>query len=1480
MVSIVAYMYRGPHQQQGSGAKVPHWSVERNPEYSLRRYAADIALWIQEEPTLTPSQQIAKIVRYGLSGEAENIGRNMTPTEMKEGGLVNGIQYDPVSLLIRSLEQRFGELEDETRLAAMNEFQSFRMHPGEKFDAFISRYEISRNRASRDGDYKQSAEQCAIQLVRVMGIGPQDLMALIAPFGNRLPTTERALQEMIGVIRRVKHITEHHPNNIAYSLGAPHEPRPGQYYTDMSEKAFQAWERQHMFPSIFDTPGDGDSPYRQHANFVPSSSSYGYFQGPSPSQYPAPVQDNSLTDAQEQDTDSSSDVTGTSTDTSSDNGSQSIDMQDIQNIPSSDRKAYALFQYRTAKKKWRRFANKPVRRFRRRIKDYKRRGKGKGKGKGKGGFSSGKGFFKRRSPKYGRSFYKETQLPISEVDLFLKRHRKKGPRRFTKTYATTQTFKSSGKGFGRQNPIDPATGKPRQCFNCGSETHLKSDCPSASAGKGGKGDSPAFPAITDVARWQGAEYSGKTYGVWDHEVPTAPAHQEPETTKFQLDYSANWDQNFANQISHYNVEAQRNSSRTQPSATDFHLSDAGDIGHRQYYMGSTIPGRPSSISSHSSMPSLVDSSEYATNSEEENEYERAGPFEQQWLAQGGRQAFDAWAASEAGNPNAADSEEGDEEASSNSEIDSDNPFHGHVAHHRDTPCWNRPPETTKFQESVYRPYGPLDDTETTKFQPHQDDLPSYLNIPGYEYSGDSCGLRRCVRRDILHTQQREYCSRCQKWFHLVHYRAHFEEDGCYTDDEEASDSEYHSPKSNISDEFDIRFLGDQDVPTWDTWPKDESTPRTSLAPNCDWDKDSVPKDGSARYPGVWERHHAYTINSSEARSERLIFQTRCRGFDSRVARYTRHGEVLPRVSISTLPDIESVSSEDSPGDTVIQLGDHIESEHSVHYMLAEDSQYAPPPMIRNAQAYDAYEQARHEHSLRAAEGSPVYQHTEPQEFAPGLMPKGLSDGSVATGEKVTFQEYAARDFNTAVEYMSRKDLKETDHMLPRSTLKSFTTDNIPPPHTVRLVPEINRHLDVVQETLGVSTIRQLNTRHMNLIKRKDYKDSVDVAKAAQYHDLQHLGNVTEDEVAHLKTLRKVMACDCQSCTRFKAQIEKRPIRSMQPQCSSLMDLYCTKDEKVWSSSGAPERSQRHPATRDNIFGSDYRRSQPDSLFSKHPAFTEDGYLYGPGWDRHMQASREEETRQKSLPSNPPCGVRWDGQHVMTANGQMPAPNLNQHDRDPYKERYKLDVRLPSETHLERLAAPGLSERTTYRTGTMSVGGTYEGPNGAPPINFKYGSLGCLPSSGVYEPPATLTSRTVPVPAELIHGEGAEGVILQTTGPMQCKYPDDPHMHLDILQTRGTDIAQLGWFPGSGDELVRWKGTKEGFPPAACLSEGARHHPRAFIQKTLYDSGSYPLTPEAIRDYARTVKEICARFPHACRKTTFNFMASKRHSQPH
>jgi hypothetical protein len=118
---------------------------------------------------MSPTEQIAKLIRSGLGGTAEIIGRQMTSEELQTGGYVQGVHYDPVTLLMRALEQRFGELEEETRMAAANEFESFRKHQGESFEAFMCRYEISRERARRDGELEKTAEQCAQQIVRCLG---------------------------------------------------------------------------------------------------------------------------------------------------------------------------------------------------------------------------------------------------------------------------------------------------------------------------------------------------------------------------------------------------------------------------------------------------------------------------------------------------------------------------------------------------------------------------------------------------------------------------------------------------------------------------------------------------------------------------------------------------------------------------------------------------------------------------------------------------------------------------------------------------------------------------------------------------------------------------------------------------------------------------------------------------------------------------------------------------------------------------------------------------------------------------------------------------------------------------------------------------------------------------------------------------------------------------------------------------------------
>ena len=112
-------------------------------------------------------------------------------------------------------------------------------------------------------------------------------------------------------------------------------------------------------------------------------------------------------------------------------------------------------QMRTAKRTWRRFTGRPVRKFRRFFKA--RRGKGKGKSKGKKGSGSGNSFM----------WYQE------EVAAFLS-GKGKGDRSH-----------SSGKGFGRRKNPKGRDGQIMRCHECQSDEHLVARCPLKGKGKGG-----------------------------------------------------------------------------------------------------------------------------------------------------------------------------------------------------------------------------------------------------------------------------------------------------------------------------------------------------------------------------------------------------------------------------------------------------------------------------------------------------------------------------------------------------------------------------------------------------------------------------------------------------------------------------------------------------------------------------------------------------------------------------------------------------------------------------------------------------------------------------------------------------------------------------------------------------------------------------------------------------------------------------------
>ena len=88
------------------------------------------------------------------------------------------------------LELRFGNLDEEQRQMAANELHAFRRHQGETTDELLSRYTIVRNRARLEGNFTQSVEQNANQLLRAIGVTPEQMVELYTPFGVHPPTTE------------------------------------------------------------------------------------------------------------------------------------------------------------------------------------------------------------------------------------------------------------------------------------------------------------------------------------------------------------------------------------------------------------------------------------------------------------------------------------------------------------------------------------------------------------------------------------------------------------------------------------------------------------------------------------------------------------------------------------------------------------------------------------------------------------------------------------------------------------------------------------------------------------------------------------------------------------------------------------------------------------------------------------------------------------------------------------------------------------------------------------------------------------------------------------------------------------------------------------------------------------------------------------------------------------------------------------------
>jgi hypothetical protein len=447
----------------------PGWGPENEASYSFKTYMTDLMLWSMLTD-LAPHQQAAAII-LRLQGAAKELARTLTPQEITTGGVVNGVQLDPVSYIVLGLHARFAQLGEETRLVAMTEMLSFHRKPNENINEVLTRYEVVRQRARVEGQFVMSTEGCALQLLRACGVNTTQLMQLLQPFGTNLPSNEMELSQMTQTMKRMGHILEGAPGNIASSLHGSRAQRShllaetyhaSEYAGPNQGNAGWNEQNQSSWGEVVDSPEDNWFPANPwptqpaYANLASSSweTTGGITAAPSGSE--------GMTSAAYWQSDweamESGYQSGTDSDTSSDSGNEEIDMSDLTGLNDSEASLLAYWQYRHAKRRWRRLTQKPTRGFRR-LKRKFRKGKGKGffrKGKGKS-HGKGKGIFLAES--------EMSDSAAQESALAYLKGKGKGHRKG-----------STGKGTGRRkNPVG-RDGQIMRCRTCGSDEHFAARC--------------------------------------------------------------------------------------------------------------------------------------------------------------------------------------------------------------------------------------------------------------------------------------------------------------------------------------------------------------------------------------------------------------------------------------------------------------------------------------------------------------------------------------------------------------------------------------------------------------------------------------------------------------------------------------------------------------------------------------------------------------------------------------------------------------------------------------------------------------------------------------------------------------------------------------------------------------------------------------------------------------------------------------------
>ena len=135
-----------------------------------------------------------------------------------QGGNLNGQMVDPMTFLMGHLMQRFAPLTEELRTASMVDLLEFTRHRGESIDNMLVRYDGVVQLAQNNGQLAMTCQGYSLILLRACGVTDQQLLTLLQPFGGQQPANLQQYTQLKDSLRRMGHILERTPGNIASQL--------------------------------------------------------------------------------------------------------------------------------------------------------------------------------------------------------------------------------------------------------------------------------------------------------------------------------------------------------------------------------------------------------------------------------------------------------------------------------------------------------------------------------------------------------------------------------------------------------------------------------------------------------------------------------------------------------------------------------------------------------------------------------------------------------------------------------------------------------------------------------------------------------------------------------------------------------------------------------------------------------------------------------------------------------------------------------------------------------------------------------------------------------------------------------------------------------------------------------------------------------------------------------------------------------------